>query len=112
MGRATRYVRGTRPRQGCPALPHRPARKRSPKGGVRGQQRWYNRHMASSYRTNDGHTVRIGSTVWGVNGQGPFTLVEPESAPEGWVSVVSADGEDWRLHAPEDIALYYVTTRP
>ncbi|MGW5027324.1 hypothetical protein ACWEO9_21010, partial [Streptomyces albidoflavus] len=84
----------------------------SPKGGVRGQQRWYNRHMASSYRTNDGHTVRIGSTVWGVNGQGPFTLVEPESAPEGWVSVVSADGEDWRLHAPEDIALYYVTTRP
>ncbi|MGW8756962.1 hypothetical protein ACWGNH_10975 [Streptomyces albidoflavus] len=47
-----------------------------------------------------------------MNGQGPFTLVEPESAPEGWVSVVSADGEDWRLHAPEDIALYYVTTRP
>ncbi|MGA5430818.1 hypothetical protein [Streptomyces koyangensis] len=68
--------------------------------------------MASSYRTNDGGTVGIGSTVWGVNGQGPFTLVTPESAPEGWVSVVSTDGDDWRLHAPEDITLYYVTTRP
>ncbi|MBL0800289.1 MULTISPECIES: hypothetical protein [Streptomyces] len=65
--------------------------------------------MASSYRTNDGGTVGIGSTVWGVNGQGPFTLVKPESAPEGWVFVVSADGEGWRLHAPEDITLYYAT---
>ncbi|MFC7468709.1 hypothetical protein ACFQVA_15910 [Actinomadura keratinilytica] len=44
-----------------------------------------------------------------MNGQGPFTLVKPESAPEGWVFVVSADGEDWRLHAPEDITLYYAT---
>lgn len=42
--------------------------------------------MASSYRTNGGRTVYIGSTGWGVNGQVPFTLVEPESAPEGWVS--------------------------
>jgi hypothetical protein len=61
----------------------------------------------ASYRTKDGHSVHIGSTVWGVNGQGPFTLVRPDSAPAGWVCAVSDDGEDIRLHAPEDISLYY-----
>ncbi|MEV1011995.1 hypothetical protein [Streptomyces sp. NPDC049881] len=67
--------------------------------------------MASTYRTKDGHTVRPGSTVWAINGQGPFTLTEPDSAPSGWVCAVSADGTDLRLHAPEDIALYYNLVR-
>ncbi|TDC63149.1 hypothetical protein [Streptomyces hainanensis] len=66
----------------------------------------------ATYRTKDGHTVRLGSTVWGINGQGPFTLSKPESsAPRGWVRAVSGDGEDSRLHAPEDISLYYNLVR-
>ncbi|WP_030546692.1 hypothetical protein [Streptomyces albus] len=61
----------------------------------------------ASYRTKDGHTVGFGSTVYAINGDGPFILTPPDSAPPGWVSMVSADGEDIRLHAPEDVALYY-----
>ncbi|MDT0265995.1 hypothetical protein RM844_06775 [Streptomyces sp. DSM 44915] len=68
--------------------------------------------MATSFRTRDGHTVRFGSTVWAVNGTGPFTLVRPESAPAGWVAMVSDDGEEYRLHAPEDVPLYYTVNRP
>lgn len=67
--------------------------------------------MASKYRTKDGHTVSLGSTVWAINGDGPFTLTKPGSAPPGWVSMVSDDGEDMRLHAPEDVALYYNRSR-
>ncbi|GGV77173.1 MULTISPECIES: hypothetical protein [Streptomyces] len=63
--------------------------------------------MTSSYRTKDGHTVGVGSTVWGVNGDGPFLLTQPGSAPPGWVCLVTLDGTDTRLHAPEDITLYY-----
>lgn len=72
---------------------------------------WYDCCMTSSYRTKDGHTVGLGGTVWGVNGQGPFTLTKPDSAPSGWVCMVSADGEDVRLHAPEDVAIYYNRAR-
>lgn len=61
----------------------------------------------ATYRTHDGYTVRLGSTVWAVNGQGPFTLAMPDSAPPGWVCAVSRNGEDIRLHAPGDISLYY-----
>ncbi|MER5972816.1 hypothetical protein ABT112_24300 [Streptomyces sp. NPDC002055] len=61
----------------------------------------------ATYRTKDGHTVGLGSTVWSINGQGPFTLARPDSAPPGWVCAVSSDGEDIRLHDPKDIPLYY-----
>ncbi|ARQ71529.1 hypothetical protein [Streptomyces marincola] len=67
--------------------------------------------MAAKFRTKDGHTVRFGSTVWGVNRQGPFVLVKPDSAPRGWVHVVSLDGSEVRLHAPQDITLYYLLNR-
>ncbi|MER6826591.1 hypothetical protein ABT352_11440 [Streptosporangium sp. NPDC000563] len=75
------------------------------------QEQWYDFHMTSSYRTKDGHTVGLGSTVWAINGQGPFKLTKPDSAPPGWVYMVSADGEDMRLHAPEDVAIYYNRNR-
>ncbi|MBQ0862278.1 hypothetical protein [Streptomyces sp. RK75] len=66
----------------------------------------------ATYRTKDGHTVGLGSTVWAINGQGPFTLAEPHhSAPLGWICAVSGDGEDIRLHGPEDISLYYNLVR-
>ncbi|MBU7596409.1 hypothetical protein JGS22_001820 [Streptomyces sp. P38-E01] len=60
-----------------------------------------------SYRTKDGHTVSFGSRVWAINGQGPFTLVKPTSAPPGWVCMVSNDGADQRLCAPGDVGIYY-----
>ncbi|OLF05244.1 hypothetical protein BLA60_36930 [Actinophytocola xinjiangensis] len=65
----------------------------------------------ATYRTKDGHAVGLGATVWGINGQGPFILAAPDSAPPHWVCVVSVDGEDYRLHAPEDITLYYNVNR-
>ncbi|SCE60357.1 hypothetical protein [Streptomyces sp. OspMP-M43] len=67
--------------------------------------------MAADFRTKDGHTVGLGSTVWSINGEGPFTLAKPGSAPSGWVCAVSADREDIRLHAPEDIGIYYNKVR-
>ncbi|MEW2556447.1 hypothetical protein AB0957_32585 [Streptomyces zhihengii] len=67
--------------------------------------------MAYTYRTKDGHTVRFGSTVWAINGTGPFTLTRPDSAPPDWVHMVSTDGQDIRLHAPEDVTLYYNLVR-
>lgn len=67
--------------------------------------------MTSKYRTKDGHTVGLGSSVWAINGEGPFTLMKPDSAPPGWVYMVSADGADMRLAAPEDVAIYYNKVR-
>lgn len=67
--------------------------------------------MASKYRTKDGHSVGLGSTVWAINGEGPFSLRKPDSAPRGWVHLVSDDGEDMRLHAPEDVGIYYNKVR-
>lgn len=52
----------------------------------------------------------LGGTVWGGRGR----LLHPhesDSAPSGWVCVVSADGEDVRLHAPEDVAIHYNRAR-
>ncbi|MER5994816.1 hypothetical protein [Streptomyces viridosporus] len=46
-----------------------------------------------------------------MDGEGSFTLTKPDSAPSGWVCVVSADGEDVRLHAPEDVAIHYNRAR-
>lgn len=67
--------------------------------------------MANEYRTKDGHSVGLGSTVWAINGGGPFTLTKADSAPPGWIYLVSADGEDMRLHAPEDVGMYYNKVR-
>ncbi|MFD4175396.1 hypothetical protein [Streptomyces anulatus] len=67
--------------------------------------------MAANFRTKDGHTVGLGSTVWSINGDGPFTLAKPDSAPSGWVCMVSTDGETVRLHAPEDVGIYYNKVR-
>ncbi|MFD0431877.1 hypothetical protein ACFQ60_45955 [Streptomyces zhihengii] len=49
--------------------------------------------------------------MWAINGTGPFTLTRPDSAPPDWVHMVSADGQDIRLHAPEDVTLYYNLVR-
>ncbi|GAA4138879.1 hypothetical protein [Actinomadura keratinilytica] len=69
----------------------------------------------TKYRTRDGHKVTFGATVWAQNGTGPFTITEPGPAygspPKGWVLMIGADGEE-RLHAPEDISLYYYATKP
>lgn len=81
------------------------------KAAARRRGRWYPSGMATTYRTKDGHTVRLGSTVWAVNGTGPFTLTAPGSAPPGWVLMVGADGEEMRLHAPEDVGIYYNLVR-
>nr|BFE31718.1 hypothetical protein GCM10010200_039690 [Actinomadura rugatobispora] len=67
------------------------------------------------YRTRDGHDVTIGARVWAQNGTGPFAITKPGTAygstPEGWVLMVGADGEE-RLHAPEDVSIYYYLSRP
>lgn len=67
--------------------------------------------MANEFRTKDGQSLGLGSTVWAIDGEGPFTLTETDSAPSGWIYAVSADGEEMRLHAPEDVGIYYNQTR-
>ncbi|GAB2925192.1 hypothetical protein GCM10027280_10600 [Micromonospora polyrhachis] len=69
--------------------------------------------MASTYRTKDGHSVRVGDQVWAQNGTGPFIITRPAGLKPGWVLLLHAGGDDdQRLHAPEDITIYYHRVRP
>ncbi|OKJ15679.1 hypothetical protein AMK19_05205 [Kitasatospora sp. CB01950] len=72
--------------------------------------------MRPKFRTKDNRTVRFGDHVWAQNGEGPFVIT-------GWLPygdrshlqldlVGGGPSGSMRVHAPEDITLYYLAVRP
>jgi hypothetical protein len=68
--------------------------------------------MASKFRTMDNRSVGFGDLVWSQNGDGPFRIAPLPRDGQGYFQLIEVGGPGVRIHAPEDITLYYCASKP